>query len=47
MEIWVVIYTNGNYTDETGTSYFKTEKGEWKSSLTSLPRTGSTITVVT
>jgi len=26
MEIWVVIYTNGNYTDETGTSYFKTEK---------------------
>ena len=26
MEIWVVIYTNGNYTDMTGTSYFKTEK---------------------
>jgi len=26
MEIWVIIHTNGSYTDETGTSYFKTEK---------------------
>ena len=26
MEIWVVIQTNGSYTDETRTGYFKTEK---------------------
>jgi len=26
MEIWVVIQTNGSYTDETDTAYFKTEK---------------------
>ena len=26
MTIWVIIHTNGHYTDMTGTSYFKTEK---------------------
>ncbi len=26
MKIWVIIHTNGSYTDETSTSYFKTEK---------------------
>tara|TARA_R110000851_G_scaffold321926_1_gene487638 strand:+ start:991 stop:1236 length:246 start_codon:yes stop_codon:yes gene_type:complete len=26
MNIWVIIHTNGSYTDETRTSYFKTEK---------------------